>query len=112
MKPPLSETIYQALDRIEAEAEMEVAVDATPLDFFQAVYRDSRQPMQRRMRAAEAALPFVHPKLAVTVDASRDFASRMEEIARQRGMSNVIDSKANHTLPIQTDPACDDRRGR
>jgi hypothetical protein len=41
--------------------EMEVAADATPLDFLCAVYRDPRQPIQRRMRAAEAALPFVQP---------------------------------------------------
>jgi hypothetical protein len=30
-----------------------VEPEATPLDFLSAVYRDQRQPMQRRMRAAE-----------------------------------------------------------
>jgi hypothetical protein len=81
--------------------------DVTPLDFLRAVYCNEGVPLATRMKAAVECLQYVHPKLAVTVDASRDFASRMEEIARQRGMSNVIDSKANHTLPIQTDPVSD-----
>jgi hypothetical protein len=39
------------------------------------------------MCAAEAALPFVHPELAVTasLDAT-DFATRLEEMMERRGM--------------------------
>jgi hypothetical protein len=81
--------------------EITLPADATSLHFMQAVYRDSRQPMPRRMRAAVAALPFEHPKLAVTVDASRAFAAQMEAMQRARGMSPVIDAKP---LPIETDP--------
>jgi hypothetical protein len=55
-------------------------------------YRDARQPMQRRMRAAEAALPFVHPKLSVAANVY-SFAAQMEELSRLRGRSNVIDAK-------------------
>ena len=89
----MADTIYQVLDRIEAEPDgMEVAADATPLDFRCAVYRDPQQPMPRRMRAPEAALRFVHPKLAVTVDASRAFASQMEGLSRRVGKSNAIDA--------------------
>jgi len=51
--------------------------------------------MPRRMRAAVAALPFEHAKLAVTVDASRHFADRMDEFARKIGKPNVIDAKPN-----------------
>jgi hypothetical protein len=49
--------------------------------------------MPRRMRAAEAALPFVHLKLAVTasIDANR-FATRLEEMMKRRGLSPVIDA--------------------
>jgi hypothetical protein len=101
MKPPLAETIYQALDQIEAGTEIDVAPNSSPLDFLCAVYRDPRQPMPRRMRAAEAALPFVHPKLAVTANVY-SFAAQMEELSRQRGRSNVIDAKANKSL---TQPA-------
>src|SRR6266581_3896492 len=72
--------------------EMEVAADATPLDFLRAVYRDPQQPMQRRMRAAEAALPFVHPKLSVAANVY-SFTAQMEEASRRIGKSNVIDAK-------------------
>ena len=84
------------LSKIEAD-EIEMAADATPLDFLSAVYCDSRQPMPRRMRAAEAALPFVHPKLAVTANVY-SFAAQMEELSRLKGKSNVIDAKANVTI--------------
>jgi hypothetical protein len=65
------------------------------------------------MKAAAIALPFEHPKLAVT--ASLDgtgFAAQMEEVARRNGRSFVIDANADHTRerkrvagpPIQTNP--------
>jgi hypothetical protein len=88
---------FPMMDYVEPE-EMEVAADASPLDFLQAVYRDNRQPMPRRMKAAEAALPFVHPKLQVTVDATRNFAALMEDAARRSRRSNVIDAKATPQL--------------
>ena len=58
---------------------VELSADATSLDFLQAIYRDPRQPMQRRMRAAQAAIPFEHPKYAVVaqVGGSEDLAERM-----------------------------------
>jgi hypothetical protein len=49
--------------------------------------------MPRRMRAAEAALPFVHPKLAVTASLDANgFATRLEEMIKRRGLSPVIDA--------------------
>ncbi|MGY4174727.1 hypothetical protein ACVIHH_000018 [Bradyrhizobium sp. USDA 4518] len=54
------------------------------LDFLQAIYRSADQPMHRRTRAAVAALPFEHPKLAVTAVVSTEgFAARLEA-ARER----------------------------
>ena len=38
--------------------EIDVLADATPMDFLCAAYRDTRQPIPRRMKAAKAALPF------------------------------------------------------
>jgi hypothetical protein len=35
-----------------------------PLDFLLSVMRDSRQSIERRLEAAKAAAPYVHPKLA------------------------------------------------
>jgi hypothetical protein len=80
--------------------EIEVASDATPLDFLQTVYRDSRQPMQRRMKAAVECLGYVHPKLAVTVSTmdGRSLAAQMEARVRRSGRSNVIDSNSTTAL--------------
>ena len=75
---------------------MEVAANATPLDFLCAVYRDSGQPMQRRMQAAIAVAPFVHPKLSVSGNV-HSFAAQLEDASRRAGKSNVIDAKANHS---------------
>jgi hypothetical protein len=90
--------------------EIELTPNATSLDFMQAVYRDPSQPMTRRMRAAVAALPFEHPKLAVTEN-RYSFASEMEAMARQIGKSNVIgapDGKMydmSGPLPIPSGPS-------
>lgn len=75
------------LDRPVVEVMEDVAPEVTgntSLDLLQAVYRCADQPMHRRMRAAVAALPFEHPKLAVTaqVDA-KGFAAQLEA-ARER----------------------------
>jgi hypothetical protein len=42
----------------------EVDGDAEPLDFLMAVMRDPNQPMERRMDAAKAAMPYRHTRLA------------------------------------------------
>src|SRR5262245_33450968 len=75
--------LQAVLDRIEerqkVEGQIQLSTDATSLDFLQAIYRDPNQPMQRRMRAAQAAIPFEHPKLAVVaqIGGSEDLAERM-----------------------------------
>jgi hypothetical protein len=66
---------------------------ATSLDLMQAVYRDSRQPMQRRLRAAVAALPFEHPKLSVAANFNVGFGRRLEQMAAARGIATVIDAR-------------------
>ena len=70
---------------VEADA-VEVAANATPLDFLEAVYRSPAQPMPRRIRAAVEALPFVHPKLAVTalID-GEGLAARLERAIARSG---------------------------
>jgi hypothetical protein len=90
-EPPLAGD-DEVLNPIEpGSVGVEVPANATSLDFFRAVYRDARQPMPRRMKAAEAALPFEHPKPSVvaTLDS---FAERMEEMMERRGMRTVIDA--------------------
>jgi hypothetical protein len=77
------------LDRIEEQQKMEgqiqLSTNSTSLDFLQAIYRDPNQPIQRRMRAASAALPFEHPKLAVVATTtSEDLVERLERAMQAR----------------------------
>ena len=72
---------------------IELAPGETSLSFFQKIYRSVRQPMARRMRAAEYALQFEHPKLgaiATTNMNGQDFASLLERaIERSNGVREV-----------------------
>jgi hypothetical protein len=91
------DTVDAALARIRVEvegAEATLPPDATSLDFLRAVYRDARQPMSMRMRAAIAALAFEHPKLSVTANINTGFADRMEQMMERRGMRSVIDARS------------------
>jgi hypothetical protein len=97
--------------------ELELPPDASSLDFLQAVYRDARQPMSRRMRAAVACLPFEFPKLAVTAffgDANGDFAAKLELAAART--AKVIEARAEPAPREPTDlrgpPMVPDRRFR
>ena len=80
------------LDRPAVEVMDDVSVDvagASSLDFLQAVYTSADQPMHRRMRAAIAAAPFEHPKLAVTAVVTTDgFAAKLEA-ARTRSAKAI-----------------------
>jgi hypothetical protein len=120
MKVPLLEGPFCKLGTLQgeeepmAEDEIELPEGATSLDLMQAIYRNSAQPMTRRIRAALIAIAYEHPKLSVNANVDNHFASRMEEIARASGRSCVIDAKARYDTsaplkieppPIQTDPA-------
>jgi hypothetical protein len=75
----------------EAEPELDLGPNATPLDFFCAVYRDPTQPPQRRMRAAEAAAPYMHAKLAVVAQIDGvGWAAKLEEAIVESGKAVVI----------------------
>jgi hypothetical protein len=94
------DTVDAGLARVRAEAEDEIPLPegATSLHFMQAIYRDPRQPMTRRMKAAMAALPFEHPKLGATyaVKGERDFAAEMRAIAMRSGKPYYLDGHVKH----------------
>ena len=60
---------------------IEVAPDGTSLDLLRAIYRRVDLPLSTRMRAATAALPHEHPKLAVTAMVNEgDFANQLDRV--------------------------------
>jgi hypothetical protein len=88
----LLEQQQRMVDEMNGES-LRVPPDMEPLEFLMAIYRDHRQPMSRRMRAAEAAAQYRHPKLGAIATTSmngRDFASLLERaIERSNGVREV-----------------------
>ena len=77
----------------KVEREQVLGDDATPLEFLNTVYRDARQPISLRMRAAIAAAPFVHPKLSVSANFNSGFGRRLETAIEKSGKAVIIDAK-------------------
>jgi hypothetical protein len=87
-KPLLDRPVVEVMEDVAPEIE-----GNTSLDFLQAIYRSADQPMQRRMRAAIAALPHEHPKFAVISQpgSGRDFAAQLEAARKRSGRPVVIE---------------------
>ena len=85
------------LPDLSEPAVTETVAAASSLEFLRAIYADPGQPMQRRLRAAIAALPFENPKMAVvaSIKGNAGFAARLEAaIMRSR---KDIECKAYET---------------
>jgi hypothetical protein len=88
--PTFARAVASTVDEQEV---IELAPGETSLDFLQRVYRSVRQPMTRRMRAAEFALQFEHPKLGAIATASmsgQDFASLLESAIQRSGKEREL----------------------
>ena len=72
---------------------LQVPPDIEPVEFLMAIYRDPRQPMNRRMKAAIEAAQYRQPKLGVVATTnldSRDFARLLDKaIERSNGVREV-----------------------
>jgi hypothetical protein len=96
----------------------ELEPGATSLKLLQKVYHSPSVPLSTRMRAAMAAIPFEHPKLAVTATIEAgDFADQLEQaIERSRRVIEVNTVKAieedKPTTDVRLKPSVVDRRYR
>jgi len=87
---------------MESEVELMVGPSSGSLDFLRLVYSDPSQSINRRTRAAIAALPFEHPKLCVSanVDPTLALPKRLERALKiARGEPLVIDGRAERITP-------------
>src|SRR6267142_1613214 len=86
----LDSLLDQLEERQKVEGQIQLSTNATSLDFFQAIYRDPKQPLNTRIRAAQAALPFEHPKLAINTQVDgNDLAEKLiRAIAASRKVMN------------------------
>src|SRR5262249_45393217 len=88
------EAHQRRVEEMGGEELIELGLHETSLDFFRKIYHSVRQPMTRRMRAAEFALQFEHPKLGAIATASmngRDFASMLERAIERSGKAKLIE---------------------
>jgi hypothetical protein len=103
MKREMLDTVDAALSRFDDKPELiELAPHETSLDFFRKIYHSIRQPMARRMRAAEFALAHEHPKLGAIATTSmngRDFASLLERAIRASGKEREVKQIEAHAEP-------------
>ena len=61
-----------------------------PIDFLCAIYRDPRQPMHRRLKAAVEGAPFCHPQLKATaVILGSDFETKLENAVKRIGVRPI-----------------------
>lgn len=89
---------YKPIEEGEA---VELASHETSLDFFRKIYHSVRQPMTRRMRAAEFALQFEHPKLGAIATASmngQDFATLLENAIKRSGREREVKQIEAHAI--------------
>jgi hypothetical protein len=99
----LDSLLDQLEERQKVEGQIQLSTNATSLDFFQAIYRDPKQPLNTRIRAAQAAIPFERAKLAVVVTSREgDLADRL--MAALAARERVINSRPLQVIEHEAKP--------
>jgi hypothetical protein len=87
----MEDELQARLDELNGEG-LEVPTDASPIDFLCAIFRNPRQPMHRRLKAAIEAAPFCHPQLKATaVILGSDFATKLENAMKRSDAAKLIE---------------------
>jgi hypothetical protein len=85
MMEELTDLQIVKLQEQDADA-IEIASHEDALEFFDKIMRDPRQPIQRRMRAAEMKAQYKYPKLSAvaTTNVDGSFADQLDRLIMQR----------------------------
>ncbi len=79
-------TQRRPIAEVDGDGNVALPPDGTSLDYLRAVYHDRKAPRAVRLRAAVAAAPFEHSKLAVGLTMNGgDFANALEAARKRSG---------------------------
>jgi hypothetical protein len=84
------EAHQKRVEEFNAEEQIELAPHEGELEFWDKIMRSTRQPIQRRMKAAELSAQYRYPRQAAVATASisgKDFASLLEKAIQRSGMT-------------------------
>jgi hypothetical protein len=78
---------------MDGEEQIELTPHEGELEFWDKIMRSTRQPMQRRMKAAELGAQYKYAKLGAVATSSmngKDFASLLERAIRASGREREV----------------------
>jgi hypothetical protein len=113
---PIEPSKYDGVPGLVRRADpLKLPDGALSLDGLQATYRNPRLPLQVRIRAMIAAIPFETPKLAVTYAATeKDFATLLDQRLKRIAEMKLIEAKPTNgeKADARLPPPIPDRRFR
>jgi hypothetical protein len=105
MKDTVEEQLRR-IDEMSTEEQVELASHEDALEFWDKIMRSVRQPMQRRMKAAELRAQYKYAKLgaiAVSRLDGRDFASLLEKAIQRSQRGAEVKQIEAHALDLTSE---------
>jgi hypothetical protein len=91
------ETVLNQIEQQQLEEEIELASHEDALEFWDKVMRSTRQPMVRRMKAAELRAQYRYPRIGVVATSSmtsEDFGAMLDRAIARSG-TKLIEGRSN-----------------